>query len=88
MSVTVGISLSLKRIREPNASASTDRSIMLTDAPLGTRPAISFIPAACRLLSLTKSRTVIPISETEGKLKIGIARFGFMPNMSLSHNFM
>ena len=45
-SFTVGTSPGMKWALAPKASASTDRSIMLTLAQAGTRSATSFIPFA------------------------------------------
>ena len=58
---------------EPNASASTERSIRLTEAADGTRSATIFMPLACMSLSLISSRTVMPSRWTDGKERTGIA---------------
>ena len=73
--MTVGTSSSEKRIWEPKASASTERSIMLTDARESTRSAISFMPFACKSLLEISSRTVMPIRLMDGKESTGIGLF-------------
>jgi len=73
--ITVGTSSSAKRISEPKASASTDRSIMLTAAAESNRSAMSFMPFACSSLLFTRSRTVTPIRLIEGKDSTGRAFF-------------
>ena len=82
---TVGTSSSLNTICEPKHSASTDRSIRLTAAAASTRSAIRFIPSACISLLEISSFTVIPISCTAGKDRIGSAFFTGAVLRSSSH---
>jgi len=82
---TVGTSFSNTFICEPNASASTERSIKLTDASESTLCATFLIPSACRSLSFIISFTVAPINCTLGKERIGIGFFIFAALTSDSH---
>ena len=68
---TVGTSSSEKTMLAPKASASTDRSIMLTAAAESTRSATAFMPRACRSLLQTSSRTDTSSSWALGKDKMG-----------------
>ena len=80
---TVGTSSSEKRISEPNASASTERSIILTEANVSYLSAINFIPFACRASFEVNSLTLIFIKLTHGNDKIGIAFF-LVSNLTFS----
>ena len=73
--ITVGTSSSETRIVAPKHSASSDKSIRLTDARLSVRSATSFMPFACTAESLIKSFTLMPISWIAGKERIGNAFF-------------
>ena len=69
--VIAGTSLSLKRTGAPKTSASTERSIMLTDAADFVLSATAFIPRAMRSASPMSSRTVRFIRAVHGKDRIG-----------------
>ena len=83
--MTVGTSSSETRIVEPKHSASTDRSIKLTEAAESIRPATSFMPRACASLSEISSRTLMPMSCTAGKDSTGIARLTLERSCESSH---
>ena len=73
---------------EPKHSASTDRSIRLTAAPEGMRPATFFMPWACSVLSEIRSRTEMPMSWMQGKERIGVGCGAGLAMRSATHFFM
>ena len=84
--VTVGTSSSEKRMGALKHSASSDRSIKLTEAPaFGVRSATAFMPRACRSLSLIRSFTVMPSSWMDGKDSTGTAFLTGAASRSLVH---
>ena len=85
--VTTGTSLSLKRTCAPKASASTERSIMLTEAADFVRSATSFIPRAMSEASPISSRTEMFMSVAHGNDSIGSPRLTGDRITSSSHFF-
>ena len=69
----VGTPLSDIWIDAPKASASTERSIMLTAVPESTWSAMAFMPLAWSSALSISSRTVMPIRLADGNESTGIA---------------
>ena len=74
MPVMAGTSSGEKTAEAPKASASTERSIMLTEAREGQRWAMVIMPFACDSGVAISSSTVMPNKEVAGKESTGMVR--------------
>jgi len=86
--VTVGTSSFRNPMGAPKASASTDRSIKLTEAAASVRSATSRIPSAIRSLSESSSKTLALSHWTEGNDSIGMGFLAGFEIMSWIHAVM
>ena len=82
---TVGTSSSDTTILLPNASASTDRSMKLTLAPVSQRSATRRMASACFSEEPMSSATVMPMGWIAGKDRTGTAFFLSAEMVSATH---